>query len=147
MKKSSRLQRIVRLSTTTERLVAQALAQAQHEHAQLEAQTRDLRAYQAEYLKRLQHDAKLSLNSYEAQQLLLFVRRIEAAIADLGRKLEAAARRCTVARERWVAQHRKVSIISEVAARARATEEVSAAARLQHEIEDRVRPRAELATT
>ena len=146
MKKSSRLQRIVRLSTTTERLAAQALAQAQQEHAELAAQTRDLRAYQAEYLKRLQHDATLALNGYEAQQLLLFVRRIEAAIADLGRKLEAAARRCTVARERWVAQHRKVSIISEVAARARATEEVSAAARLQHEIEDRVRPRAELAT-
>ena len=139
MKKSQRLQRIVRLSTTTEQRAALALAQAQRELAQLQTQAHDLRTYQAEYMKRLGAAVAPTLNGYTARKLLLFVRRIEDTINVLMHKIDAVDRRCTAEREQWIAQHRKVMALTEVASRARATEEVVLNMRAQREIDERGR--------
>ncbi len=131
--------RIARLSTTEEQIAAQAYASAQREVTAQEGQLQSLRAYQAEYLKRLGDGTALA--SYEAQKLRVFVQKIEAAIAGLEQKLRGALRRCERERVRLMGHKQRVNALQGVATRARVSEGRQAENRLQHEIDDRWRAR------
>lgn len=137
MKRSQRMTRIARLSTTEEQIAAQTYAAAQREVTAQEAQLQSLRDYQAEYLKSLGDGA--SLASYEAQKLRVFVQRIDAAIMGLEQKLRGALRRCERERLQLIGHKQKVSALQGVATRARLSEVRQAENRLQHEIDDRWR--------
>lgn len=140
MKPSQRLTRIARLSSADEQIAAQTYTTAQREVSAGEGQLRNLRAYQLEYLQRL--DDGESIAGYEAQKLRVFVQRIETAIAGLEQKLRGAVRRCERERLRLVAHKQRCNALQEVAKRARGVEIRQAENRLQSEIEDtrRVRP-------
>ncbi len=136
MTRSERMARVTRLSQTAEQITAQAFRRARQELERQTAQRCELRAYQAEYLQRLQN-AAATVGGYEAQQLRIFVQRIEAAVATLTERICQAERKCESERERWLAQRRKTGAYDEVTQRARREEAGVAERKLQREIDDR----------
>ncbi|MBI2801305.1 MAG: flagellar FliJ family protein [Gammaproteobacteria bacterium] len=139
MKRSLRLDRLARLARTTEQVAAQAQARAQQDLAHLEAQQRELRSYQAEYLKRFAGGDAAGLRGYEAQKLRVFVQRVEEAILAMEQRIAMASKRCELERAKWLAQRRRVEAQSTLVVRARAEESVVTELRLEREIDDRRR--------
>jgi flagellar export protein FliJ len=144
MKRSQRLSRIVRLSSMAEKQAALAAARAESELGQLDAQQRELRHYQGDYLKRLGVGADGAVPGYEAQKLRVFVHKIEQALAGLDRKIAVATKRVERERQQWIQQQRRLNAIGDIATRVRGEELGASETRLQHEVDDRARPRADL---
>ena len=137
MKRSLRLDRLARLARTTEQVAAQALARAQQDLAHLEAQQRELRGYQAEYLKRFTGGSAAGLRGYEAQKLRVFVQRVEEAIGAMAQRIGMASSRCERERLRWLTHRQQAKAQSTLVARARVEEFVVTELRLEREIDDR----------
>lgn len=140
MKRSLRLSRIVRLSNVAEQRAAVAMARTESELSALDAQRRELRHYQTDYLKRL-GVASSTLAGYEAQKLQVFVQRIEQAIMGLERKIAALRKRLARERQLWLDQQRRHQVVGEIAGRVRGDEMRAVETSLQCEIDDRPRPR------
>ena len=140
MKRSQRLARIARLSSTAELVAAQTLARAQQELAQLEIQRRELQNYQAEYLKRMEGVDGPPLNAYEAQKLRVFVQRIGDAVAVMDQRIAGTAQRCARERQRWLSQRQRAETQTDLAARARVSEAARAELSLERAIDDRGAP-------
>ncbi len=134
MKKSQRMERLTQLSDLRQHLVEQAFLAAQRDVSTQEAQLVSLRAYQAEYLKRLGDGG--SLPGYEAQKLRVFVQRIEKVIATLEYKLRQANQRRERERERLVVHKQRGHALGAVASRTRSLEFKQAENRLQNAIDD-----------
>jgi flagellar protein FliJ len=137
VKRSRRLDRIVRLASVAEQRAALAVARAESDIQRAQAQRSELRRYQADYLKRLMGEGSMSLAGYDAQKLRVFVQRIEQAIAILDRTITKLNKRVERERAAWIAEQRRTTVIGDIAARVRGAESRTAEANLQHEIDDR----------
>ncbi|MSR13153.1 MAG: hypothetical protein EXR86_01000 [Gammaproteobacteria bacterium] len=143
MKRSRRLDRIVHLSSAAERRAALAIARAESELQNLEAQRNDLRRYQTDYLQRLTAGDHACVAGYEAQKLRVFVQRIETAIAGIDQKSALMRKRLARERDLWATQQRRLTVVSEIAVRVRGDESRATEASLQREIDDLGRSKRE----
>lgn len=136
MTRAKRMARITRLAQTAEQIAAVELGKARGELARQRAQLAELRSYRADYARRLETGG-ITLGGYEAQQLRVFVQRVDEAVATLEARVEQAERRCDRERENWVRQRRKSDAYEDVTARAQRVEAGAAERGLQREIDDR----------
>ena len=136
MTRSERMARVTRLAQTAEQVAAQAFGRARSELERQIGQLRELQAYQIEYVTRLKNGGA-TLGGYEAQQLRMFVQRIEDAVSALAQRIRQTEHTCERERARWLAQRRKSGAYDDVTQRARREELGVAEKRLQREIDDR----------
>ncbi|MBI4696180.1 MAG: flagellar export protein FliJ [Gammaproteobacteria bacterium] len=136
MDRSKRLERLVDLSNTAERVAAQALARTNGDLQQYQTQLQELQAYRNEYQSALTGGDGVVITAYDAQKLRVFLQRIDAAIAQIEQMLANAERRCELEREAWMKKRLRADALEGVADRARHHEAGVAEQRLQREIDD-----------
>ena len=139
MDRSKRLERLVDLSNTAERIAAQALARTNGDLKQYQVQLNELKTYRAEYQRALIGGDGVLINAYDAQTLRVFLQRIDGAIAQIENMMTAAERRSEVERQTWMERRLRADALEGVADRVRHHEQDVAEQKLQREIDDRPR--------
>ena len=139
MDRSKRLERLADLSSTAERIAAQALAKTNGDLIQYQSQLAELKSYRVEYQRSLVGGEGVLINAHEAQKLRAFLQRIDAAIAQVEQMMALALRRGDREREAWMEKRLRTDVLAGIADRARHHEAEAAEQRLQREIDDRPR--------
>lgn len=139
MDRSKRLERLADLSSTAERIAAQALAKTNGDLIQYQSQLAELKSYRVEYQRSLVGGEGVLINAHEAQKLHAFLQRIDAAIAQVEQMMALALRRGDREREAWMEKRLRTDVLAGIADRARHHEAEAAEQRLQREIDDRPR--------
>lgn len=140
MKKSQRLDPIVRLAERREReagrMFAQVLKQADDKRTRL----RELLGYVDEYQRTFQMLIGRGASGQEVQQFRAFLQQLDAAIAHQRAAVASAERQCEEEKARWLALCSNKLSLGKVAERLRAEEAHQRERREQRESDDHRRP-------
>ena len=137
MVKSKRMHRIALLSETAERVAAQALSVSRSEMERCHQQLSELKGYRQEYSQALTSGTGAQLNGYQANELRLFISRVDATIDALENKFAQSKQRQDRDRETWAGHLRRTKALHHVAGRESNNETRRAEAVSQQELDDR----------
>lgn len=136
MIRSQRLQRIVDIARTVERVAASALALSDRQIEECQRQLEQLRAYRREYDLRLQANGE-PIGAQTLQEVHVFVLRLDEIIATVERKLGQHQSMRDRHHAAWLKQHRRKNALRDVQTRAVHVEQSRLEATIQREIDDR----------
>lgn len=138
MTRSRRLQRIVDLAATIERIAASALALSERQVDECERQLQRMRAYRDEY-DQLLLGGDATIGSQTLRDQHRFVLRLDAIISSLEQKLGQHRAMHQQRHVAWVRQRNRTRAISEVQQRTERGEQRRQDARQQRELDDNYR--------
>jgi flagellar export protein FliJ len=135
MTRSYRLQRIIDIASTVERIAASALAESNNEVTRCAEQLERLRAYRAEYERPLSAGDE-PMNAQTLQEYHLFVSRLNDLIDTLETKLERLTHARDDHRQHWLKQRKRNDVLHDIHGRAVGVENRIRDARAEREIDD-----------
>lgn len=138
MNQAKRLQRIVELAGTVERIAASALALTERQVDECARQLGQMRTYRHEY-DRLLRGNEEPIGVQTLLQYRHFVLRLDEIIAALEQKLGQHQAMCRQRQVAWLRQHRRTQALGDVQQRAERSETRRQDARTQRELDDNYR--------
>jgi flagellar FliJ protein len=137
MTRSKRLQPIAEVEHGRERDAAREVGRCQQALEELRAQLTQLNAYREEYSRKFVDALHGGLGVTGVQEYRLFLARLDQAIVEQERKLDAGHRAYEATRERWLETRRRAEAMDKVMENCRA-EELKTADRIeQRELDER----------
>jgi len=136
MKRSQRLQTLVKLVRLAERGARERLAQANAELQRREQQQRQLESYDAEYALRWIEKGRAGLDGAELGRLGAFRDSLASTIAIQERAAEAARQQAALSIAQWRATRERLRMFEDLAERTRVAEEREAERRQQNALDD-----------
>jgi flagellar FliJ protein len=136
VKRSQRLQTLVKLVQLAERGARERLAQANRELHRREQQQQQLESYEQEYATRWIETGRHGIAGTELAQLGAFRASLADTLAIQERAVGAAREQSVLSAAQWRAVRNRQRMFEDLAARARADEEREAARRLQKLMDD-----------
>ena len=123
MKKSQRLEPVVKVAENREQQAARALGQAQAQMNQAEQRLAELKNYKEEYLRRFHTQGSRGMSAAQMEDYRRFLAKLDAAIAQQQRVVEQAARAVEVQRNHWFERRGKTRALDKVVERYQADEQ------------------------
>jgi flagellar export protein FliJ len=136
VKRSRRLQTLVKLVQLAERGAREQLAQANHELLRREQQCRQLEGYDAEYAARWLDSGRRGVDGAELARLGAFRASLASTLAIQERAVEAAREQAAQSATRWSATRDRLRTFEDLVERTRAAESREAERREQNALDD-----------
>lgn len=123
MKKSERLEPVIKVAETREQQAARALGQAQMQLNQAEQRLSELKTYKEEYLRRFHAQGSRGMSAAQMEDYRRFLAKLDAAIAQQQQVVAQAARFVEAKRGQWHERHGKTRALDKVVERYQADEQ------------------------
>jgi flagellar FliJ protein len=136
MTRSERLQPIAELEQGRERDAARELGRAQEALDALRAQLKQLNEYRDEYAHKFVDALHGGLGSMGVQEYRLFLARLDQAIVEQERKIDAGVQDYDQTRERWLESRRRAEVMHKTVDGLRDDERRAEARVEQHELDE-----------
>ncbi|HEC18561.1 MAG TPA: flagellar export protein FliJ [Gammaproteobacteria bacterium] len=137
MKRSQRLEPVVKVAENREQQAAKALGEAQAALQQAQQRLAELKTYREEYVQRFHSDGATGMSAVQMGDYRLFLSKLSRAIEQQAELVEQAAARLEQQRQQWFDQRGKVKMLGNVVSRFQADERRSVERREQREQDER----------
>lgn len=137
MKKSKRLEPVVKVAESREQQAARALGDAQGKLADAEARLTELKSYREEYIARFQHAGAAGMGAVRMEDYQKFLHKLSMAIEQQKQLIAQAARGVEEKRRLWYMSRSKVQMLDTVVSRYQAEEQRHADRKEQGELDER----------
>lgn len=137
MKKSQRLEPVVKVAESREQQAARALGQAQAQLAQAEQRQAELEGYKEEYLRRFHTAGSRGMSAAQMEDYRRFLGKLDAAIAQQQQVVAQAAGIVETQRHQWFERRGKTRALDKVVSRYQADERRQEAQQEQGELDER----------
>ena len=137
MKRSRRLQPVVRVAENRQQQAARALGLAQGELAQAQQRLSELKGYREEYIRRFQAAGAQGMVVVQMADYRQFLHRLAMAIEQQVKVVAHVTARVEDQRRRWFASRGKAQMLDNVVQRYQADEQREADRKEQVELDDR----------
>ncbi len=137
MKRSRRLEPVVKVAESSEQRAAQALGDSQLALTQAEQRQAELENYRQEYTQRFHAAGALGMTAVQMMDYRTFLANLDRAIAEQTMLVEHASSLVEQQREAWFSQRGKVKMLDNVVARYRADEQRDANRKEQGDQDER----------
>lgn len=137
MKRSRRLEPVVKVAENHEQEAAKALGESQTALTQAQQRLSELEHYREEYLKRFHSAGAVGMSAAQMADYRLFLANLDGAIEEQGRVVERAAAVVEQHRQAWFSRRGKVKVLDNVVARYQADERREADRKEQGDQDDR----------
>lgn len=141
MKRSRRLQPVVRVAENRQQQAARVLGKAQAELAAAEQRLSELKSYREEYIRRFQAAGAQGMGVVQMSDYRQFLHRLSQAIEQQVQVVAQVAAQMEEQRRRWFTSRGKAQMLDSVVQRYQADEQREADRKEQGELDDRP-PRA-----
>lgn len=139
MKKSQRLEPVVKVAESREQQAARALGQAQTLQNQAEQRLAELKNYKEEYLRRFHTQGSRGMSAAQMEDYRRFLGKLDLAIAQQQQVAEQTARIVEAKRGHWHERHGKTRALDKVVERYQADEQRREDRKEQHEQQNQYR--------
>lgn len=139
MTKSERLQPIVKVSASRERVAARKLAEAMCRHREAEERLKELQRYRDEYEQLFQRDPHKGVGAEKLCDYRAFVAQLNKAIGYQQHKVNEAASSCDEARGAWLATRTRCRALDKVVDHHRRAERQDESRREQRDTDEQAR--------
>lgn len=137
MNRSKRIEPVVKIAEVRERDAAHMLGESQRRLKESEARLNELAGYRDEYARRFAAVAGQGLDVALMRDYRVFLERLNAAIDQQQRAVEAARRDCDAKRGQWLDTRRRAQSLNKVAENYRRQENYEQSRREQRESDER----------
>lgn len=137
MKKSSRLQPVVKVAESREQQAAQALGMAQTQLTQAEQRLAELKVYREDYIARFHSAGAAGMGALQMEDYRQFLHKLSLAIDQQGQVIAQAASEVEVKRQGWHQNRSKTQMLDTVVSRYQAEEQRVAERKEQGEQDER----------
>lgn len=137
MKRSRRLEPVVKVAENHEKQAAKALGDAQTALTQTQQRLSELEHYREEYLKRFHSAGAVGMSAAQMADYRLFLANLDGAIAEQGKVVQRAVAVVEQHRQAWFNRRGKVKVLDSVVARYQADERRDADRKEQNDHDDR----------
>lgn len=136
MRRSNRLQPVIKIADTREQKAARDLGESQRLLNDQQQQLDYLRNYRAEYGQQMQNRGRGGIAAQQIQQMQIFLAQIDKAIAQQQQRVEICARNCLQKRDHWLKARGRTQALLKVKEHYLDQERYAADKREQKEIDD-----------
>lgn len=137
MKRSRRLQPVVKVAESREQQAARALGQSQQDLAQAEQRLAELEAYREEYIRRFHSEGATGMSAAQMGDYRQFLHKLARAIEQQGHVVGQAKKAVEAQRQHWFKSRGKVQMLDNVVSRYAADEQRESDRKEQHEQDER----------
>ena len=137
MKRSRRLEPVVKVAENHEKQAAKALGDSQTALAQTQQRLSELEHYREEYLKRFHSAGAVGMSAAQMADYRLFLANLDGAITEQERVVQRAAAVVEQHRQAWFNRRGKVKVLDSVVARYQADERRDEDRKEQNDQDDR----------
>lgn len=123
MKRSKRLEPVVKVAENREQQAARALGDAQSALAQAEQRLAELKTYREEYIERFHANGALGMSAVQMGDYRLFLSNLSRAIEQQAELVRQAAAVVEQQRQKWFSRRGKVKMLDNVVSRYQADEQ------------------------
>lgn len=137
MSPSKRLKPVQRITESREHKAAQALGDSRRRAQHNEARLEELKTYHREYLARFRQSSATGISSAQLQEYRAFLGKLEMAIKEQEKIVQAGQRECSSRREVWQQKHIKTQVLGKLMDRFEDAGRRDQDSREQRELDDR----------
>jgi flagellar FliJ protein len=123
MKKSRRLQPVVKVAESREQQAARALGESQSQLSQAQQRHAELLRYKEEYLQRFHAAGKVGMNAAQMEDYRQFLVKLDQAIEQQRQVVEQAAQVLETKRRHWFEKRTKTQALDKVVSRYQSAEQ------------------------
>lgn len=146
MTKSDRLKPVIKVAENRERAAAKVLGEAQQAAQQRKKRLDELTSYRNDYCARFNSTQSAARPALMMADFRVFLTRLDEAIVQQQRLLDASLRDVEAKKQRWLAERTKTKALDKVTTRLRKQERVHAERKEQKETDERAQRKPEFSS-
>lgn len=137
MVSSKRFKPVQRIAESREKTAAKDMGDSQRRMHSQEARLEELKRYHQEYLGRFESSARSGMSSSQLQEYRAFLSKLDRAIKEQERIVQASHQECAVRKDVWKQKHVRTQALGKAVERFKKAELKTSDAREQKELDDR----------